>query len=70
MYVSDKDLETIGELHAYVDGALESADGKDEHGNDIVEYWLDLSNRVSKLQKKMKRQNWSQERRKKITNPR
>jgi len=60
MYVSDKDLDTITELAAFVDGALESADGKDEDGNDIVDYWKEFSIRVDKLQDKMIKQNKNQ----------
>ena len=56
MYVTMKDLETISELSAFVDGALESADGLDENGKNISEYWLDLDKRVEKLQSKMKKQ--------------
>lgn len=56
MYVTLKDLETISELSAFVDGALESADGLDENGKNISEYWLDLDKRVEKLQSKMKKQ--------------
>ena len=56
MYVTLKDLETISELSAFVDGALESADGLDENGKNILEYWLDLDKRVEKLQSKMKKQ--------------
>lgn len=56
MYVTLKDLETISELSAFVDGALESADGLDENGNNISDYWLDLDRRVEKLHLKMKRQ--------------
>jgi len=48
MYVSLKDLDTIAELSAFVDGALESADD--------AEYWGGLSARVDKLQQKMIRQ--------------
>jgi len=48
MYVSLKDLDTIAELSAFVDGALESADD--------VEYWGGLSKRVDQLQRKMTRQ--------------
>ena len=48
MYVSEKDLQTIMELTAFVDGALESADDS--------EYWLDLSKRATDLQDKMKNQ--------------
>ena len=57
MYVSDKDIDTIAELAAFVDGAVESADGKDSEGNNIVDYWLDFSKRVDKLQNKMMNQN-------------
>lgn len=56
MYVSKKDIDTIAELAAFVDGALESADGVDENGNDIVEYWKEFSIRVDKLQAKMQKQ--------------
>ena len=56
MYVTLKDLETISELSAFVDGALESADGLDDNGKNILEYWLDLDKRVEKLQSKMKKQ--------------
>ena len=56
MYVTLKDLETISELSAFVDGALESADGLDENGKNILEYWLDLDKRIEKLQSKMKKQ--------------
>ena len=56
MYVTLKDLETISELSAFVDGALESADGLDENGKNISEYWLDLDKRVEKLQSKMNKQ--------------
>lgn len=56
MYVTLKDLETISELSAFVDGALEAADGLDENGKNISEYWLDLDKRVEKLQSKMKKQ--------------
>ena len=52
MYVTNKDLETISELSAFVDGALESADD--------VEYWSDLSKRTSDLQKRMKEANFKQ----------
>lgn len=45
MYVSLKDLDTIAELSAFVDGALESADD--------AEYWGGLSAIVDKLQQKM-----------------
>lgn len=48
MYVSLKDLDTISELSAFVDGALESADDS--------KYWSDLSSRVNKLQIKMTKQ--------------
>jgi len=57
MYVSQKDLETISELSAFVDGALESSDGVDEHGNSIPEYWKEFSIRTDKLQQKMMNQN-------------
>lgn len=56
MYVSKKDIDTIAELAAFVDGALESADGVDENGKDIVEYWKEFSLRVDKLQSKMTKQ--------------
>lgn len=56
MYVTLKDLDTISELSAFVDGALEAADGLDENGKNISEYWLDLDKRVEKLYSKMKRQ--------------
>ncbi len=52
MYVSDKDIDTIAELAAFVDGALESADD--------VKYWQDLSKRTDKLQNKMVKQNHKQ----------
>tara|TARA_R110002096_G_scaffold418834_1_gene623155 strand:+ start:57 stop:239 length:183 start_codon:yes stop_codon:yes gene_type:complete len=60
MYVSKKDIDTIAELSAFVDGAVESADGKDDNGNDIADYWLDFSDRVDKLQQKMNRQHCRQ----------
>jgi hypothetical protein len=56
MYITEKDLDTISELSAYVDGALESADGFDENGLNIQDYWLDLDKRVELLQNKMKKQ--------------
>lgn len=56
MYVSKKDIDTIAELAAFVDGALENADGVDENGNDIVEYWKEFTIRVDKLQLKMQKQ--------------
>lgn len=60
MYISKQDLITIAELAAYVDGAVESADGVDENGNSIADYWNDFSVRVGKLHKKMKLQNYKQ----------
>jgi len=48
MYVTEKDLDTISELSAFVAGALESADD--------VEYWSDLEKRVNKLEQKMGKQ--------------
>ncbi len=65
MYVSKKDLKTISELTAFVDGALESADGVDEDGNDIAEYWKDFSKRTLHLQDKMMCTSWRQDRIKK-----
>lgn len=59
MYVSEKDLKTIAELTAFVDGALESCDGED-----IVKYWIDFSKRVNKLESKMIKQNATQKNRK------
>ena len=56
MYVSKKDIGTMAELAAFVDGALESADGVDENGNGIAAYWKEFSIRVDKLQAKMQRQ--------------
>ena len=55
MYVTEKDLDTIAELSAFVAGALESADD--------VEYWSSLEKRTNKIEKKMQKQFESQQRR-------
>lgn len=52
MYVNKKDLDTIGEMSAYVAGAVESLDPDDD---DLVKYWQDFENRVNKLERKMHR---------------
>jgi broad specificity phosphatase PhoE len=44
MYVTDENIETLRELRAFVDGALESADDE--------EYWQDLASRTSDLFRK------------------
>ena len=54
MYVTEKDLDTIAELSAFVAGALESADD--------VEYWSSLEKRTNKIEKKMQKQFGSQQR--------
>lgn len=48
MYVTEKDLDTIAELSAFVAGALESADD--------VKYWSCLEKRTNKIEKKMQKQ--------------
>jgi hypothetical protein len=44
MYVTDENIETLRELQAFVDGALESADDE--------EYWQGLASRTSDLFRK------------------
>ncbi len=45
MYVTDENINTIVELQAFVDGALESADDE--------KYWQGLASRSSDLYRKM-----------------
>lgn len=48
MYVTQKNIETMVELHAFVHGALENADDQ--------EYWGELSNQTRIIIDKMKAQ--------------
>lgn len=54
MYVSKKDLDTIVELLAYVDGAIESAEEQKKP------YWRNLHDRTYKLMNKMRKQSVEQ----------
>jgi hypothetical protein len=55
MYITEKDLETIRELSAFVAGALESADD--------VRYWSDLEKNTNKIETKMWKQYNAQQKR-------
>jgi len=55
MYITEKELDTISELSAFVAGALESADD--------VEYWSDLERRTNRIERKMQKQYESQKKR-------
>jgi hypothetical protein len=66
MYVSEKDLNTISELTALIDGHLESVDGLDEFGNNLIDYWIDFSKRTNALEIKMKKQYYRQNHKKQL----
>jgi flagellar biogenesis protein FliO len=53
MYVTDENIQTLRELQAFVDGALESADDE--------EYWQSLASRTSDLFRKAIKQRDRQE---------
>ncbi len=57
MYVTEKDLEVMRQVTAFIDGALESADGVDEQGDNIQDYWIRFSNEANRLEFKMQRAN-------------
>lgn len=65
MYVTDKDINTVSELQAMIDGALEAVDGVDENGVDLEVYWQDFATRASvlfgKMIKQRDRQDFSKE---------
>jgi len=49
MYIRKKDIDTIAELTAMVDGAIESVDGD----KDMMDYWENFSKRVNDLEIRM-----------------
>lgn len=68
MYVSKKDLDTMRELEALVEGNLESVgDLEDsEESQKITEYWQDFDVRVGKLRDKLNKSFFAQEDRKEV----